>query len=281
MTVSNDVRAKDYNGAQAASSALKIEKVETLTNIKVHGPIAAVGTDKTSQGIADKTAGQNTDVKPNAKGDGVTSDAKVVDLKLGSKALKDLGVELTSDPTPEKAPQQKPHDAPLKAVQAGTNGPSYKMLIVAAAALVVVIAGLSIWSGVSGPQEAVATAPVVAEPVAEQPVVAVQTAEPISQVASVSENDFVAQMTAGTIAALRSGTTAHSEPAAVESDAKLAAATLFSMVLDATAKDLSMPEIDHMLNVAYTDGSIKVPAPFLLSSGRVNTGAIMTAFVGQ
>jgi hypothetical protein len=88
-------------------------------------------------------------------------------------------------------------------------------------------------------------------------------------------------MTAGTIAALRAGKTVPVEPAVAANDAKLAAATLFSMVLEATAKDLSMPEIDHMLNVAYTDGSIKVPAPFLLSSGRVNTGAIMTAFVGQ
>jgi hypothetical protein len=286
MTVSNDVRAKEYNGAQAASGALKIEKVETHTNIKVHGPVAAVGAEKPVQGGAQNPAPQNVGVKP---------DANVVDLKLGTKALKDFGVELTSDPTPVTASQPKAHDAPLKALQAEANGPSYKSLIVAAAALVVVIAGLSVWAGLSGSQDVVSV-PASVDPVAVQPVVADQTSGASAAVATVGENDFVAQMTAGTIAALRAGATARAEPVVIVSgevagdaagevkianDAKLAAATLFSMVLDATAKDLSRPEIDHMLNIAYTDGTIKVPEPFLLGSGRVNTGAIMAAFVGQ
>lgn len=272
MTVSKDVRAKEYNGARSASGALKIEKVETHANIKVQGSTASVGAENISTPSVAKT------------------DANVVDLKLNTKALKDFGVDLTSDPTPAKTSKNESQDAPLKAVQAETNSPSYKLLIGIAAGLVVVIAGLTIWSG--GLDRAEVAAVAVDAPTVS-PVAQAQTTAPVEQqggplapVESVSENEFVAQMTAGTIAALRSGVGASTAPADAAvvtdvNDAKLAAATLFSMVLDATAKDLSAAEIDHMLNTAYADGTIKVPEPFLLSSGRVNTSAIMTAFVGQ
>ncbi|MBU2937051.1 MULTISPECIES: hypothetical protein [Pacificibacter] len=266
MSVSKDVRVKEYNGARSASSALKIEKVETQANIKVQENIASVGKEQpqpTSVGSMDKN---------------------VVDLKMDGKALNDFGVELTSGQEPVDTSQtaQKPtQDAPLKALQAETSGPSYKFLIGIAAGLVVVIAGLTIWSGGLGREEIAAE--VSASNVVETETlatIAAQVVEPTTPAYSVDENEFVAQMTAGTIAALRTSSTTAATADAV-GDAKLAAATLFSMVLDATAQDLSQPEIDHMLNMAYENGTIKVPEPFLLSSGRVNTNAIMTTFVGQ
>lgn len=277
MTVSKDVRTKEYDGARSASRAFKIEKVETHANIKVQASAAAADVAQANQASGAKT------------------DANVVDLKLGHKSLKDFGVDLTSDSSADSTPQDSAKDGPLKAMQPDTSGPSYKVLIGVAAGLVVVIAGLAFWStGIEADQTA-AVAPMSAA-MTPQGAVEAQTSEdilisaPVAQVASVSENEFVAQMTAGTIAALRAGaktpavaqeTVLPATGTAHSGDAKLAAATLFSMVLDATAKDLSLPEIDHMLNIAYADGTIKVPEPFLLSSGRVNTNAIMTAFVGQ
>jgi hypothetical protein len=275
MTVSKDVRVKSYNGARSASSALKIEKVETHANIKVQGSIASVGIEN---------------AKPTSVG---KTDANVVDLKSGSKALNDFGVELTSGPEPMPKPikdSQKPQipqksvtEAPLKAVQAETNSPSYKLLIGIAAGLVVVIAGLTIWSGGldTGDTAVGASAPSLVE--AETAAAVVAPVEPAAPVSAVSENEFVAQMTAGTIAALRTSTTAVQAAASTDAagDAQSAAATLFGMVVDATAQDLSLTEIDNMLNTAYENGTIKVPEPFLLSSGRVNTNAIMTTFVGQ
>lgn len=266
MSVSKDVRVKEYNGARSASSALKIEKVETQANIKVHESIASAGTEQL----------QPTSVGP--------MNENVVDLKMDGKALNDFGVELTSGPEPVDTSQtsQKPtQDAPLKALQAEASGPSYKLLIGIAAGLVVVIAGLTIWSGGLGREEGAAAVSASNGAEAEASVaMAAQVVEPTTPANTVDENDFVAQMTAGTIAALRTSSTA-ATPADTVGEAKLAAATLFSMVLDATAKDLSQPEIDHMLNMAYENGTIKVPEPFLLSSGRVNTNAIMTTFVGQ
>lgn len=268
MTVSKDIRTKEYDGARSASSALKIEKVETHANIKIQGSLASVGTEQASPTSVSKI------------------DANVIDLNLSSKDLKDFGVDLKSRRTPENEFLNTSENAPLKAIQAETNGPSYKLLIGIAAGLVVVIAGLALWSGGLDADNVVSAVDTPVAVITDGAVIAQTAAEGLvaSPVATVSENEFVAQMTSGTIAALRAGIHTPVETAVINGatgDAKLAAATLFSLVLEATAKDLSMPEIDHMLNIAYTDGTIKVPELFLLSSGRVNTSAIMTAFVGQ
>ncbi|APG45472.1 hypothetical protein PhaeoP97_00008 [Phaeobacter porticola] len=107
---------------------------------------------------------------------------------------------------------------------------------------------------------------------------AVETAAPLS-----AEDALVAQMTAGTLAALRRGSDA-SKPAAVTRDttsASQAHTALYSMVLRAVGQGQSPAYIDQMVNDAYRSQTITVPAALIGADGRVDTATILALFVGQ
>ncbi|MFV1591890.1 hypothetical protein VWZ88_04885 [Phaeobacter sp. JH20_36] len=107
---------------------------------------------------------------------------------------------------------------------------------------------------------------------------AVETAAPLS-----AEDALVAQMTAGTLAALRRGsqTATAAQPAAPAPAASQAHTALYSMVLRAVGQGQSPAYIDQMVNDAYRSQSITVPAALIGADGRVDTATILALFVGQ
>ncbi|ATG41985.1 hypothetical protein PhaeoP18_00008 [Phaeobacter piscinae] len=107
---------------------------------------------------------------------------------------------------------------------------------------------------------------------------AVETAAPLS-----AEDAMVAQMTAGTLAALRRGSAVTpsadaEQPAAPASQAHTA---LYSLVLRAVGQGQSPAYIDQMVNDAYRSETITVPAALIGADGRVDTATILALFVGQ
>lgn len=99
-------------------------------------------------------------------------------------------------------------------------------------------------------------------------------------------SDIVAQITAGTLAALRNGsdTATVATPSATQVQSEVAmgdANGLYAMVLTALQQGQSRQYIDQMVNEAHRAQEVKVPAVLLTSSGDVNTSALLTLFGGQ
>ncbi|MFS4581473.1 hypothetical protein [Phaeobacter sp. C3_T13_0] len=109
---------------------------------------------------------------------------------------------------------------------------------------------------------------------------AVETAAPLS-----AEDALVAQMTAGTLAALRRGSEeakpAVQTAAATGATASQAHTALYSLVLRAAGQGQSPAYIDQMVNDAYQSQAITVPAALIGADGRVDTATILALFVGQ
>ncbi|AHD07818.1 hypothetical protein [Phaeobacter gallaeciensis] len=107
---------------------------------------------------------------------------------------------------------------------------------------------------------------------------AVETAAPLS-----AEDAMVAQMTAGTLAALRRGSAAtpSAEAAQPAPPAAQAHTALYSLVLRAVGQGQSPAYIDQMVNDAYRSETITVPAALIGVDGRVDTATILALFVGQ
>ncbi|WP_293573543.1 hypothetical protein [Phaeobacter sp.] len=112
--------------------------------------------------------------------------------------------------------------------------------------------------------------------------VAVETAAPLNE-----QDALVAQMTAGTLAALRSGgadQTAAAAPATQAVAPETAAqphTALYGMVLRAVGQGQSPEYIDQLVNEAYRAQSITVPAALIDANGRVDTTTILALFLGQ
>ncbi|OIQ46170.1 MAG: hypothetical protein BM558_00880 [Roseobacter sp. MedPE-SW] len=112
---------------------------------------------------------------------------------------------------------------------------------------------------------------------------------PVAQLAAASDAnnaDIVAQITAGTLAALRNGTpksyaAALPETAAPTSVNMGEVSGLYAMVLTALEQGQSRQYIDQMVNDAHRTQKVAVPALLLTSSGEVNTDALLTLFGGQ
>ncbi|AUQ64937.1 hypothetical protein [Phaeobacter inhibens] len=107
---------------------------------------------------------------------------------------------------------------------------------------------------------------------------AVETAAPLS-----AEDAMVAQMTAGTLAALRRGSAATPSGEAVQpaTPASQAHTALYSLVLRAVGQGQSPAYIDQMVNDAYRSEAITVPGALIGADGRVDTATILALFVGQ
>ncbi|MEP0155822.1 hypothetical protein [Pseudophaeobacter sp.] len=95
--------------------------------------------------------------------------------------------------------------------------------------------------------------------------------------------DIVAQITAGTLAALRSGQMkAPAAPATAQAPLGLDQTNgLYAMVLTALQQGQSRQYIDQMVNEAHRTQRVQVPALLLTSAGEVNTTALLTLFGGQ
>ncbi|GAA6197948.1 hypothetical protein NBRC116598_33930 [Pseudophaeobacter arcticus] len=95
--------------------------------------------------------------------------------------------------------------------------------------------------------------------------------------------DIVAQITAGTLAALRSGQVkAPAAPATAQAPLGLEQTNgLYAMVLTALQQGQSRQYIDQMVNEAHRTQRVQVPALLLTSAGEVNTTALLTLFGGQ
>lgn len=173
-------------------------------------------------------------------------------------------------------------------------GLSMKMIKLIAAAAVLGIAAIVLTflqfsgadtvvqsQGLAAPQgfaPAIAAADASTLPAANRPLQA-----PVSDGTSA---DMVAQITAGTLAALRNGPA--ESPATVASEAVASAAMdlgettgLYAMVLTALQQGQSRQYIDQMVNEAHRSQQVEVPALLLTSSGEVNTSALLTLFGGQ
>ncbi|GLO68496.1 hypothetical protein MACH17_00130 [Phaeobacter inhibens] len=107
---------------------------------------------------------------------------------------------------------------------------------------------------------------------------AVETAAPLS-----AEDAMVAQMTAGTLAALRRGSAATPSAEVVQpaTPASQAHTALYSLVLRAVGQGQSPAYIDQMVNDAYRSETITVPGALIGADGRVDTATILALFVGQ
>ncbi|MEP2716519.1 hypothetical protein [Pseudophaeobacter sp.] len=133
------------------------------------------------------------------------------------------------------------------------------------------------------------------------PVISAAGASPLTDAASVPEaasgtqdsSALVAQITAGTLAALRSTSAQTAQtpaiPANVSGSGAAAASPvvtgeangLYAMVLAALQQGQSTQYIDQMVNDAYRNQQVAVPAVLLTASGEVNTPALLTLFGGQ
>lgn len=99
-----------------------------------------------------------------------------------------------------------------------------------------------------------------------------------------AEDALVAQMTAGTLAALRSGGSKSTSTAAETTAPASASQThtaLYGMVLRAVGQGQSPAYIDQMVNEAYRTQAITVPPTLIDAEGRVDTATILALFVGQ
>ncbi|OIQ40399.1 MAG: hypothetical protein BM560_12930 [Roseobacter sp. MedPE-SWde] len=112
---------------------------------------------------------------------------------------------------------------------------------------------------------------------------------PVAQLATASDAnnaDIVAQITAGTLAALRNGTSKSPAAALPETAAPTSlnigeVSGLYALVLTALEQGQSRQYIDQMVNDAHRSQKVAVPALLLTSSGEVNTDALLTLFGGQ
>ncbi|WP_241482200.1 hypothetical protein [Leisingera sp. ANG-Vp] len=178
-----------------------------------------------------------------------------------------------------------PEPQPFAPVQA-EGGSALPKLGLAAAGLAVASAMLLYFQfGGGAPAETAAPAPqqtAAAEAAAAEELqpsgaasaAALETAE------TSGEDELVARITAGTLAALRSKQTL--PEAAAEAPAAPAEGTaLFKMVMTAAAQGQSEAYIDQLVNGAYERQEITVPASLIGADGRVDTATLLALFVGN
>lgn len=117
--------------------------------------------------------------------------------------------------------------------------------------------------------------------------------EPLVQDQNATEQEptsaLVAQIAAGTLAALRNGqstgadtaavgVSAHAGPSPISNQGSAAGNGLYSMVLVALEQGQSVSYIDRMVNEAYQANEVTVPDLLLTATGEVNTKALLALF---
>lgn len=174
------------------------------------------------------------------------------------------------------------------------TGPSMKLIkLMAAAGALAVAAIILAFLQFSGPAEDAAGTEVASAQTsavlnaASASTLKTTTAD--SAVADSVSSDLVAQITAGTLAALRTGasnrstsggeTVARSQGGAVAPTSEQPTA-LYAMVMQAVQQGQSVQYIDRLVNEAYQANEITVPPVLLTNAGTVDTKTLLTLFVG-
>lgn len=182
-------------------------------------------------------------------------------------------------------------DQQLEQIQTSNGSPMKLIKLIAAAAALGVTAIALAFLQFSDADEAAHTAENTAAPL--NPVVTAAVASTptgptaASGVLDSDGNDLVAQITAGTLAALRKNaesakaqaTLASAEPTTTGGSTSKNA--LYNMVLQAIEQGQSVQYIDRMVNEAHQNKSVTVPALLLTDNNRVDTQALLTLFTGQ
>lgn len=181
------------------------------------------------------------------------------------------------------------HCGPEACDPLASSGPPMKLIKLVTAATVLGVAAIVL----AFLQFSDSSDGVVARQTASTPsgaVVSAATAAPLAVSGSAGQDgaDIVAQITAGTLAALRTGpvkspispTDLASKPSGQVTSAEPPNA-LYAMVLHAVQQGQSEYYIDQMVNEAYRAEKVAVPAVLLTASGAVDTKALLTLFVGQ
>ena len=182
-----------------------------------------------------------------------------------------------------------PSDCDILAVA----GSSMKLIKLIAAATVSTLAAITLtFLQFSGPEKE-SPGQGSASFLSSNPVIAAADAStlPATATAMVSESagrdsaDLVAQITAGTLAALRNGSvktpdqTPETPPqAALKSTGIGEVNGLYAMVLTALQQGQSHQYIDQLVNEAHRSNKVAVPAVLLTASGEVDTTALLTLF---
>lgn len=282
--------------------ATKIEAISASGNLKVAVKSQTTGGAGNVQSVAVERT--KTPTK--------TPDVKAVTPLAGSQAAKDAkpakaeGAENNALPFPKKAKiQQSPAAAAPQADKApaasappknsATNPKQPLMLVAAGAALVLVLGVVALqFGGASEEAESTAEAPApVSSPVditkvtpKPAPVEAAPvTAAPVPAAEEMTDGEkMIAKMTAGTLAALRGQGNAQTapEPTPAQAAADAAAVSvLYNMVVTAVSQGQSEAYIDQLVNEAYANGEIAVPAGLIGANGRVDTQSILSLFIAQ
>ena len=184
-----------------------------------------------------------------------------------------------------------PDTTQIAADYAVSNGPPMKLikLLAAAAALGLAAITLAFLQFSGGASDSAETS---VEPLADNPVLnAAQASTPVGPTASsgvidAEGKDLVAQITVGTLAALRKNAgspqvQAVLNTAPAQSGTPTTQNALYAMVLRAVEQGQSVQYIDQMVNAAYRNNQVTVPALLLTADNRVDTQALLTLFVGQ
>ena len=228
-------------------------------------------------------------VKTNFKIDKIVTPANV---KIDPVPAKDAGEPNLKLSQPINTPAEQPAAAPAPVAAAGKRNNSLKRLAGLTLGLAVVIGALlALQSGPDTPAETAAVAPTPAPTPSPEPATSVlasaAVAAPAPAPVSTPEakapsatDQLLAQMTAGTLAALRKQTEATAAATTAAAPAAESSA-LYALVLKAVSQGQSDAYVDRLLNEAHKSGEVTIPAALIRQDGSVDTATILTVFTGN
>ncbi|WP_162930140.1 hypothetical protein [Pseudophaeobacter sp. EL27] len=276
MLQSLDIPADDTSSAASGAKPVKLNAVVTKGHIRV---VPKPGLKVVATGKADTASPPET----------VMSEPETV-------APDSLDLEVTpAAPAPSMPWNDGFSEAPREAQSIESEpllsqGPSMKMIKLIAAATVLGVSAIALtflqFSGSKG--ETQGEGQVAAQ--SFNPVISAAGASTLPAVSALATTsatggnsaDIVAHITAGTLAALRNGSTETSSTGVAATPVATGESNgLYAMVLTALEQGQSRQYIDQMVNDAHRSQQVEVPAVLLTSTGEVNTGALLTLFGGQ
>jgi len=244
-------------GAHPKAAQTKIETISSSGNIKI--------------ALKSQTSGDAANAQPKRKAPVTTSTA-------ATPSPQPTPTTLFSDPLDDAAVQR----------DGRSTTPTF-IAIAAAGVLALGALSVSLFGGGETPQsEAVAAGHTISEDLSRLVVASASAAE--AQTGGVdpettgtalpgdASEDMVAKMTAGTLAALRSGTASRPAETSAAADTGNGSA-LYHMVMKAHAQGQSEAYIDRLLNEAHSRKDIEVPAGLIDADGRVDTATILSLFI--
>ncbi len=276
MLQSLDIPADDTSSAASEAKPVKLNAVVTKGHIRV---VPKPGLKVVTTGKADTIS---PDVSPTQT---VRSEPETV-------APDSLDLEVTpAAPAPSVPWNDGFSEAPREAQSIESEllpsqGPSMKMIKLIAAATVLGVAAIALTFLQFFGSEAETQGEGQVATQSFSPVISAADAStlPANATSATDGNsaDIVAQITAGTLAALRNGSTETSSTGVAATPTAMGEGNgLYAMVLTALEQGQSRQYIDQMVNDAHRSQQVEVPAVLLTSSGEVNTGALLTLFGGQ